>query len=422
MKWQTGVSFKWREGVNLSGFSSVAKLNAEQTKLSQLPNIYFSLGYGRSFGRSINPTTNDFDNSSYDYTGMNGSGSVLLFGWFQKRNTIARSNLLHQASEADVDQIQNDVSLNVVTGYLRILLAQEQISISNDALAVSKQKTDQTAQLLEAGRSNGLDMAQMRTQLTTDSTLYFKALLDYHQAVIDLKAILNLQLETPFAPAPVAQEDIPLQNLYTLTPQEVFQVAANRLGGIRSSVLKVKGAEKDVQIAKSNLYPQLSLSASSGSNYSSNYYQYLSNGDEVLMPWGKQLRNNFSQSISLNINIPVFNGLSARYTIKQARLALQNVRLQEQETESELKQSVFKAWNDAQTALQTYNATRSAAATAATGLYFAQQRYDKGLINAADFLTAQNTNFQAQSNEASAKYDLIFKIKVIEYYFNGANY
>lgn len=394
----------------------VARMQYKQSRLSQLPSLSLSGSYGKNFGRSIDPTSNQFENTTYDFTGLNGSASILLFGWFGKKNTIKKNDLLHQAAMADLDQLKDNVWLNIVNSYLQILLAKEQIRISRRQIEYSIQKKEQTAQLLKAGRSNGLDMSQMQTQLTIDSTTWLKAKLAYGQAVIDLKAILNLKLQTPFSIAPLSEEDSSAAILLRLSPETVYNAALVNQGNIVSSKLKVESAEKDVAIAKSSLYPSLSLGGSFGTNYSSTFYQYLPNGDQVLMPWGKQLHNNFSQSLYLSLNIPLFNGLANHYSVKQAKASLQRSQLEELQVQSDLRQSVYKAWNDAATALQTWHAAISTTKSAQKGYYFAQERYKKGLINAADFLTAQNTFFQTQYNEAIAKYDFIFKVKVIEFY------
>ncbi|WP_448635434.1 TolC family protein [Pedobacter panaciterrae] len=180
----------------------VAKLEMEQSRLSFLPNVSLSTSYGRNFGRSIDPTTNTFINTTYDFTGLNGSASVLLFGWFRTRNTIAKNDLLHKVSETNLSQLQNDIALNVTTAYLRTLLAKEQIAISLHQLDISNKQMKQTESLLSAGRSNGLDMAQVKTQLISDSTNFFKAELALQQAMIDLKALLNLPLNSSFDTQP----------------------------------------------------------------------------------------------------------------------------------------------------------------------------------------------------------------------------
>lgn len=393
----------------------VAKMEWDQSKLSFLPNISLSTSYGRNFGRSIDPTTNTFINTTYDFTGLNGSASVLLFGWFRTRNTIAKNDLLHKVSETELTQLQNDIALNVTTGYLRILLAKEQIAISLNQLDISNKQIKQTETLLAAGRSNGLDMAQVKTQLITDSANFFKAELALKQAMIDIKALLNLPLNSSFDTQPVTEVNLNEGALF-LEPELIYNEAKLQFGTIKSADIRILSAEKDLALAKSNLYPQLNFSASSGTNYSSTYNESLPNGQIQVMPWGKQLQNNFSQSVYLGLSIPIFNSLSSRYGVKQAKVRIQNSKLQSDEAKLKLKQDIYKACNEVSTAFQTFRASKSAADMAQTGLDFAQKRYEKGLIPAIDLLLAQNTAFKATADATSAKYDLIFKLMVIDYY------
>jgi outer membrane protein len=393
----------------------VAKMQWEQSRLSVLPDISMSSSYGRNFGRSIDPTTNTFNSTVYDFTGLNGSASVLLFGWFRTRNTITKNDLLHRVSETDLSQLQNDIALNATTGYLRTLLAKEQISISLYQLDISNKQVKQTESLLAAGRSNGLDVAQVKTQLIVDSSNFFKAQLALQQAMIDMKALLNLPFNDSFETQPITEVNLN-ESLLILEPEQIYNEAESQFGTIKSAELKILSAEKDLALAKSSLYPQVNFSASSGTNYSSTYHESLPDGQMQVMPWGKQLQNNFSQSIYLGLSIPIFNGLSSRYGVKQAKTSIQINKLQSSEAKLKLRQDIYKACNEVSTAFQTFRASKSAVNMAQTGLDFAQKRYEKGLIPAIDLLLAQNTAFKANANVASSKYDLLFKLIVIDYY------
>ena len=397
-----------------------ATLQAELSKWALLPNVSLNSNYGRSYGRSINPTTNEFENRSYGYAGLNGSASVLLFGWFQKRSTITKNVLLKQATSQDLRQLQNDISLNVATAYLRSLLTQEQVRISLEKLNLSASQVGYTKQLLAAGRSNGQDMAQVQTQLRQDSSGYFKAVLDYQLSVVDLKAILNISFADAFGLAPFTKE-LSLDNLY-LDPEQVYVVAERNSGKLHSSIINQKAASITLKIARANLLPQLSISGFTGSNYSSSFFQYLPGGATERMPWGKQLVNNIAYSFSLNLNIPLFNGLTGRYAVKQAQLEYQSTRIQDEEIKVQLKNDVYKTCLEARTAFQTFQAAKSSEDFAQTAYEFAAQRYEKGLIPAMDLLIAQNQASNAAAEVSATKYDLLFKLLLIDYYLGKSNW
>ncbi len=393
----------------------VSRMSVEESKLSQLPSISMSTNYGRNFGRSIDPTSNTFITRTYDYAGFGGSASVLVFGWFQKRNTIARNALLNQASKIEQKQIERDIMLNITTGYLRILLAKEQVLIAVKRMELGIAQVNRTERLIVTGLSNGQDLAQVRTQLVIDSVNYFKTLLALSQAKIDVKAILNLELEVPFDVAPVAEDILPV----LISPEAVWSDAISVSAKTQYAKLKFKAAQKDKLIAKATLLPHLTVGASAGTNYSSFFSEQTQAGETRMMPLGRQLNTNFSQSLSLGVSIPIFSGLAARYRVKRAEAAIEQNRLQYKEQEVQLKQAVYKACNDASTAYQTYVGARSAAHLAETAMSFAQKRFEKGLISAIELLTAQNMLFQALSDEVVSRYDLIFKHAIVEYYRNG---
>lgn len=449
--WSLQRSVQYAIGHNISIQQNIlnerlAKLSLQQSQLSQLPNANISSSYGRSYGRSVDPTTNQFvEGSSYDFLSLGGNADVLVFGWFQKRNMIANRNYSLKAAQADLDQLRDDVSLNVATGYLRALLAQEQINVSRKQVELSAAQLAQTQSFAEAGRLPELNVAQLEAQLASDSANLITAISDYNAAILDIKALLNLDFETPYK---LEVPDVKIEDelaVNSLTPEEIYAHAAGHLGTIRGSQMRLFAAEKNYAATKGALWPQLSIGAQLGTNWASTYKEivgsptFTGNGiatgnyvpvlDTILqvyqpevtyqtrtIPLGKQLDNNFRQTVSLNLTIPLFNGWQASYTARQAKINLLTQQLNKYNAELKLKQDVYKAHNDAGNAIQKYQAAVRAVTSAQRAFDFAQKRYDLGLTNTVEYLTTQNTLYQAESRLASAKYDLIFKLKVIDYY------
>lgn len=422
----------------------LAKLTNLQNQLSQLPNINGSSSLGRSFGRSVDPTTNQFvQGTSYDFLSLSGNADVLLFGWFQKRNNITSSKYSYLAATADLEQLRNDVSLNVATGYLRTLLAKEQVKVSQKQVELSSAQLTQTRKFADAGRLPELNVAQLEAQLASDSANLITALTDYTSAVLDIKALLNLDFQAPFD---VTTPDINVvsnnMNL-NMSPEDIYNEAAKNFGTIKSSTYKHQASQRKYWAAKGALLPQLGMGAQVGSNWSStvkeytgfnitgikptgdivpvldtvlNVYRYDGTYTTKDVPLGKQLDNNFRQTVSLSLNIPLFNGWQAQYGVKQAKINMLSQELSKYQAELKLKQDVYKAYNDAKNAIQKYNAADRAASAAQRAFDFAQKRYDLGLTNTVEYLTTQNNLYSASANLAKAKYDLIFKLKVIDYY------
>lgn len=419
----------------------LARYTLMQSQLSQLPTVNANGSYGRSMGRSINPTTNQFVESGYNFLSASGNGNLLLFSWMQVRNTISKNKLMLAASLADLEQRKDDISLNVANSFLTAVLAQEQISISRNQVNVSQAQLDQTRAFAEAGRLPELNVAQLESQLATDSSNLINAIANYNATILDLKALLNLDFATPFmilVPDVSANDQLMVAETQ---PEEVFRTARTHFGSIRGSELRVTAAEKGLAASKASLYPQISFGYQVGTNYASNYLSYQTtnellglapigiagrSGDTVyqpvyrtltpMIPFGTQLSSNIRQSMFLSVNIPIFNGWQSQYGVRQAKINLAQQQLNEYSAELTLKQNVYKAHNNALNSIQKYYAAKRAFEAAHRALDFARKRYDLGLTSTVDLLVTQNTEFAAAANLASAKYDLIFKLKVIDYY------
>lgn len=422
----------------------LAKYTLLQSQLGQLPNANVTSSYGRSYGRSIDPTTNQFIDANYDFVSVTGSSNVLLFGWFQQRNNIAKNKFNLLASKADLDQLKDDVSLNVATGYLRAILAQEQIHVNEKQVELSKAQLDQTRKFFDAGRVPELNVAQLESQVATDSSNLISAIANYTSSIIDLKTLLNIDFNEPFnviAPDVKVADQI---TLASLTPEAVYEEAHKHFGAIKAAEYRYTAAQKGVKSAKGALYPQLSFGVQIGTNWASTYQQ-VSRYDTVLAPinfrdasgnpyfnspvytgevipvlantpFGKQLNNNLRQTYALSLNLPLFNGWQNQYALKQAKYNMNTQELNKYQAELNLKQNVYKAYSDATNSVQKYYAAVHAAESAERAQEFAKKRYDLGLTSTVDYLITQNTQYSAESNLLSAKYDLIFKLKVIDYY------
>lgn len=420
------------------------ELQLQQSRLSQLPNANVTTGYGRSYGRSIDPTTNQFVSGNYDFLNFNGSADVLVFGWFQKRNMIAANKLNAQAATEDLHQLQDDVSLNVATGFLRALLAKEQILVNEHQVGLSAAQLNQTQKFADAGRVPELDVAQLQSQLASDSARLITAVADYESAILDLKALLNLDFQTPFVPVAPRVADMDVAEIMSHSEEEIFLSAAGRFGAIKSSELKLTAAQKNVAAAQGARWPTLTLGAQWGTNYATTYkemlgvptitgssptgsfvevggnsypiYQPTFTYQTATIPFNNQFANNFRSTYGLNLNIPIFNGWQNQYQLRQARIGVEEQRISQEQTSLQLRQDVYKAYSDARNSLQKFAAAQRAADAANRAYDFASKRYELGFTNAVEYLTIQNNQYAAEAQLASARYDMIFRLQVLNYY------
>lgn len=420
----------------------LSRYTLQQSQLSQLPSFNVNGSYGKNLGRSINPATNQFVDAGYNFANISGNGNLLLFGWMQVRNSIARNRYLLDAALANLDQLKDDISVNVATAFLTALLAKEQVNVSTNQVRLTHEQYKQTKAFADAGRLPELNVAQLESQLATDSANLVNSISNYNSAILDLKALLNVDLSIPFDLQTPRVSEREQMNVSVMQPEEIFKEAKDHFGSIKGSRLRVKSAEKGLAAAKGGLYPQLSVGYQVGTSFASNYSNYSSVADGVRpvgytdsisgniytvyaptyktvttpISFNTQFDNNFRQSVFLGVNVPLFNGWQGQYGVRQARINLEQMRLEEYNAELTLKQKVYKAHNEAINAIQKYNAAKRAEEAASRALEYAGKRYDLGLTSTVDLLVTKNQQFAAASNLVSAKYELIFKLKVIDYY------
>lgn len=421
----------------------LAKLMNLQNKLSQLPDVNAAASYGKSSGRSIDPTTNQFVEGSYNFTGITGNANLLVFGWFQRRNSISATQLNEKAAIADADYLKDNVTLNVTAGYLNILQAKEQVNISEQQAKLTQTQLDQIKRSAKAGVSPELNVAQLEAQLSVDSANLIGAYANYETSILKMKALLNLEFTSTYIPASAPGDISTVLNNIKLSADEVYAKARNEMGNIQSSELKLQAAKKNLWAAKGALLPQLGAFYQIGTNYTSLSKNYIPTGSNNLLvsgtyvdvngnqypiyqntplynvvstPFNDQLSNNLRNTYGLSLTVPIFNGWRGMGNMQRARMLVQRRELENYDSEQKLKQDIFIAFNEMRSALQKYSAAQKANNAAQKAQDLAQKRYGLGLANMVEYLSIQNNLYEAQSRLLSSKYELIFKSKMIDFY------
>lgn len=426
----------------------LSALNYETSKLSRIPTLGISVGGGINSGRSINPTTNLYETDQLFYSSFNLQTGVTLFNFFSIKNNIEGNKLESEAARKNFEMVQNDVSLNVATAYLLVLNAMAQERAVRLSVELTKENLENTRKRVAAGDLPELNVAELETQLATDSTNLINAQAAVFSNLLQLKAILNLDPSTPFEIAEPSVEDIPVLSLAELEPEYVFSVAVNRMPQQMADSLRIEAARRFVKSARGQMLPSLSVSGGLGSQYSS-IQQYLASPPiftgnyipsgakvnvnnveyEVLTPeyiqgpltpfrnsFGKQFGDNFRQSLGLTLSIPIFNQGQIKAGVRRAEMNVESLELTRQQDLLTLKQNIYTAYNDARSAIQRLNSSRKGVETAEKAYYYAQKRYERGLLSTIDLITNQNNLNRARIEYITAQMDYVFRLKLLEFY------
>jgi outer membrane protein len=428
--------------------SRTAKLTFDQAKGNKMGTANLATALGLNFGRSIDPTNNIYVDqqglSQYYNLGLN----ITLFNWFSLKRSVESNQFGYEAQIVNIDKIKNDVTLNVAAAYLSALLAKQQVSLAKTKIQLTGQQLANTRALVNAGSLPELNAAELEVQFATDTAAIITAQETYDIDNLQLKAILNLDAAAPFDLDTPPIETIPVEPIASLQPDIVYSIAIGTFPQQKMNDLRISSAERYVDYSKGRMYPTLQAYGTLTDNFFNDLRQinqtfpvvatnaYAVNGViqyPVFSPepnttyssqsifksfrgYGNQMSNNFGQQVGLQLNVPIFNGNTARINYKKAQLNVATAKLTKDNDLLTLKQGVYQAYYNAVASLQKFESNKKAVVVAEKSFDLATKRYNIGMLNTIDYLTNQNNLFTARINVLIAQYDFVFRIKVLEYY------
>lgn len=426
----------------------ISQLTYQQSKLLVIPTANYTTSGGYQYGRSIDPTTNQFTNNQIGFINMNLESGITLFNWFSVRNNIAANKYATAADKAMVNKLQDDVSLNVAAAYLQALQSVEQQGIATVTVGQTKEQLATTRKKVNAGSLPELNAAELEAQLATDSASLVTIISTTELNLLQLKALLALDAAVPFDIATPSVEQIPLLPLAELEPNLVFNQAVTRQPQQIADNFRMLAAHKNTAVARANMYPTLSGFAGLQTGYSSaTSYLPKSGGiaTPITYPIGsvnvggtayqvlgtssipsvenallfRQFDFNFRQNLGFSISVPLFNNGQAKTVWHKAQLNEEYVRLQSQQDTLTLKQNIYQAYQNALASMQTFWARQKAVKSSEYAYQLGKKRYDIGFLAIFELLTLQNNAARDKINLLASQFDYVFKMKILEFYKGG---
>ncbi|HSM46431.1 MAG TPA: TolC family protein [Draconibacterium sp.] len=383
-----------------------------QAKANRLPNLNVQFGNDNSFGRSLT-YLNTYENvNSSSITGGAGT-SFTIFDGFALSNTIDKQELDFQATLKDMQKAKDDIMLNIAGMYLEILFAEELELVSEAQLDVTKQQINRTQQLVDAGSlAKGAlleieaQLAREELQLVNDRNRVQLSYLSLFQ-MLELPIAESFKIEKPSLPEIKA-------NYSMANSIDVFNNALNVRPEIQAAQLRVKSAEKDLEIAKGNHYPSLSFNANYYNLYNNKYTDR--NGEDIA--FSDQLKNNGRSSLGLTLAIPIFNRFQVKYGISNATLQISDFQYRLQTASNTLRKEIEQAYTNAIASLNRYMSSEKAVESMEEAFRYVEEKFNVGMVNSVDYNLQKNQLTVAQSQLLQAKYEYIFRTKILDFY-NG---
>lgn len=262
--------------------------------------------------------------------------------------------------------------------------------------------------MVESGKVSANRLSDIRSKMASDTLSIVQAAGNLRLALLDLAQSIEIQDLDSFDI--VAPESF--DSLYTEYPElPVYKDVSADMPQIKAAEINVESARKSLRIAQADYLPTISLNA----GLSSNYF-YLYQLPNVNRAFEEQLKNNLGQYIGLSLNIPIFDRLSVVGRERRAKLNIENLKLTLEKSRKKLQKEIQTAYINATVAYEKRNSAHKAVLSADEAFRNTRELYENGKLSVFDFAQSQTNLSQARANEVQAKYDYVFKMKVLEFY------
>lgn len=381
-----------------------------QAKNNRLPSLNANLGQDFGFGRSLT-VNNTYDNVRSSNTDFSASSSVIIYQGMVLRNSIRKQEYELKSSLETLKQAKEDISLSVTSAYLDILFAKELVNVSEKQIARTEILLDRTKSMIAAGSQAEGEQLETEAQLSREKLELVNNQNSLQIALLNLAQLLEIEdyesfdIEMPELPELQAQISL-------ISAANVYSKAVEERPEILSGLYKLKSYETELAICKGYLQPSLSASASFYDQY------YSASSQSTNKAFSDQIADNHRESVGLNVSIPIFNKFQQRSNIANSKLQIENQKLQIEGTKKELRKTIDQAYVNAQAAFSKYNANKAAVISMRESFRYIDEKFNTGLANSTEYNEAKTNLSIAESDLVRAKYEFIFRTKILDFY-NG---
>ena len=434
----------------LDNVANLSGLALDRAKANRLPTLSASSNVGLQLGRTIDPTTNTFDQQTIGFQGYQIQGGISIYNGGLIKKGIAQAELDYAAAQLDSKVNRNNIGLQVASSYLNIVLFQEQLKNARAQLTLSDEQLANTDRLINAGALPAAQRFDLQAQQAAANRSVVELENQVITATLALKILLELDYNAEFnvTTAELNPSDAQLFETYNL--EEVFLAARNTQPTIAAAEVRKESADLSTELAKANYLPTISLFGSLSTNYSSVAKDFanpefpgtpqfefgqplpvqidgqdallanlVSVGDGPSFPtigYFNQLDRNFGQSVGASVSVPIYSQGRKKIDLENARVQQENAQLDVLRARNTLRNDVQLALNNLRAAQQSYRAAEASLEAAQAAYDNAQRRYRAGTANSFDLVTSTNQLEQARNEMTRSKYQLIFNRQVIRFY------
>jgi len=393
--------------------TELAEKDYTQSYFNFTPTFNAGLEHSLSTGRALNTELYRWENASQTFGSMGVRSELTLFKGLRNFNSMKQSKYSFLSSKEDLEKTKNDITLQIVNYYLQILFDKELLDVSKSQYEVTMMQVDKTKRMVEVGNVAMGQLYEIQAQAATEKLNYTVNRNRLQLSVLDLVQLLDLDSVGNFA---VIQPET-LAVDYTFLPASISDVIDNALINmpeIRGAEYRVKSSEKSLAVQRSGRSPEVYLSGIYYSRYQNDSYN--PNDSTYTYPLIDQLKDKQYSQVNLGVSFPIFNRYQTQTSISKAKIYLADSRFQLEQQKQVIYKNIQQAHTDALGAFEKYLSALEAVKSNEEAFNYTRQKYEVGLVNAVDFSIAKNNYSKARSDQAQAKYEYIFKVKILDFY------
>ena len=418
------VNYAWTH--NISVKQSELDVQSAQIEKSAgfgafLPSANANASHSWNVGLNQNITTNLLENQTTQFTSLGANIGVDIYKGLQNQHRFRKFKLAIIAAQYQLAKMKDDIGLNVANAFLQILFNKESLKVQKDQLSISEKQLQRTQEFVDAGVLPRGDVLDSKATVAADKqkvVVAENALLISKLSLAQLLQLDNFQeFDIVDADYQAVQSEVMFQ-----TPAAIFNKAKENRVELKLAKTNMDVANKDISIARSAYQP--TIQGFYGFNSRISYadiplFDATGNliGTRGPLPFSQQFNNNKGHQFGLQLNVPIFNGFSAKYNVMRAKVAFERTKIAYAQSELDLERTIYSAYTDAQGAYKAYESALTARDARSTALAYAKERFDVGLMNTFEYNQAQTLFVNAQSEVLRTKYDYIFRTKIVEFYF-----
>lgn len=377
----------------------------QQQHYNLLPSVSGNVSQSWSFGRGTG-ADNLIVSKNMANTSFGVNANLLLFDGLGMKFRIDEARANMQASEAQTSKLEADIKMNITTMFLQVLLNKELLMVADSQFEATRLQLQRSEYLVTEGRLAAGEQYTLQAQFAREELAQIEAQNSVKLSLLDLAQAMDVEYSDDFDIAPMS--DFLVDELLP-TNDEVYRQALENRPEIKNARFLLQAEESALKSAKAAYSPTISAMANLNTGY---YHLYGTDNNS----FGQQLGDNLSTMVALSLSIPIFDRMQTPNSVSLKKISIENNKLALTSAQQTLRKEIDQAYYNALAAQKQQVSAEKAEFSAAEAYRYEQQKFDAGRSTAYEFNNAKNTYTKARSEYLQAKYNYLFKTKILKYY------